>query len=135
MGAAHALDYIDFPTFLIVFGAICITLITTGLHKDFLKAVRLSIFSSGSTPPKEIRRSIISVKITALAALLSGIILAIASTISALTYTSPNHILALPVALAISMLGILYGFVIALLMIPLIAKLHIMQIEKEEEDL
>lgn len=134
MGAAQALDYIDFPSILIVVGAICLALITSGLHKDFGRACKL--YFTNTTASKDVRhRAYIAVKTASLTAILSGTILTIASAICSLLYTSPQDSLALPVVLSIAMLGFLYGCIIALLMVPMIGKLHILQIEKEEEDL
>ncbi len=135
VGAAQFLDYFDIPSILGVVGCICISLLICGLSKDFFRALKWSIL-----PPKDISKdnllkAILSVKVVALTAVIAGMTSSTASTIGALVYTSPDNNAALPAALAVATLGILYGCIIALFLMPVLGKLRILQIAKEEEDL
>lgn len=105
----------------------------SALHRDFLRAFRLFLFSSEEITPAQICKSMTAVKVAASTALLSGAILTVASAICSLLYTVPQYSVTLPVALSIALLGFLYGCIIAILLVPVMGKLQIRKMPNAEE--
>ena len=103
MGATQILTYFDLPSILSVIGCICISLLICGLHKYFFKAIKWSILTPMDISNEELSKAILSVKVVALTAVISGMIMSTASTIAALVYTFQSNYPALPAALAVAM--------------------------------
>lgn len=123
MNSATARDYIDLPSLIIMLGTIGVVLVATGLHKDFLNALRICILPAHEISDTELNRSLSVILVADLAAILAGVLMTIASLITSLIAITPATQGASYAAFAICLLGILYGFAFCLLTLPFAGKL------------
>lgn len=124
MNGTTLYDYIDIPATLIVVGTVAIILVITGLYKDYIRAFKVSFYFCDDILIEEIENCVVSVKIVMLSAFLSGLALSVASLIGTMANTTTANAVALKPAIAVSLLGLLYGVLVCIIMIPLLGRLY-----------
>lgn len=124
MNGANLIDYIDLPALLIVLGTPAIILIVTGLLKDFLYSFKIWLFNCNEYTYEEIVKSRVAVKIVMLSSFFSGFIISIASFINTLIATQLSLKESMHIAFAIDLLGILYGGIVSILILPVLGRIE-----------
>ena len=119
------IDYIDLTAMISVFGVTIIMLFITGLYKYFFLSIKLSFHFCDDISSEEIDKCIHSIKLAMLSAFISGLVLSVSSVMNTYLNTSADNIGAVGVALSIGMLGILYGGIVVILLIPILGRIYI----------
>ena len=130
MNGTNVYDFLDIPAALIVVGATGVILLITGLAKNFIKAFIIVLDFGDETSITEIETCVASIKVVMLSAFLSGLALSLASLIGTLVNVSVKNAGATNVAIAVSLLGVLYGVIICVMMLPLLGRLYKVKYEK-----
>ena len=123
MQGMQAADYLDIPTLLVISGSIVFMLIATGLCKAFFQIGPICLQLSKNITSQEINQALCAAIVASLTAFFSGALMSIMSIIGTFVSIIPANAGATYAALAIGMLGILYGLTFCLLILPFIAKL------------
>ena len=124
MNGADITNYIDLPALLIVLGTPIIILIVTGLLRDFLRSYKIGLFLCSEYTPKEREQALFSVEIVMISSFFSGIVISVASFIHSLVATPVEMREVMHVVFAIDILGVLYGGIICLLIVPVLGRLY-----------
>lgn len=125
-------DFMDLPAFLIVVGTTVLILMITGLAKSFICALKICCGFGGGASIEEMEGCVVSVKVVMLSAFLAGLTLFVASVIGTLVNVMPNGNGVMCVGIAVSLLGVLYGAIICLIMLPVLGRLYKVKCEMEK---
>lgn len=121
MSGTNAVDYVDIPAALIVLGAVGIVLVASGMHRDFFNVIRIRMGTKIEYSETEVTKAVYVLKVMMMTALAAGGILSVVSVINTLLTTTAENRGAMDMALAVGLLGILYGLVFCLLLLPILA--------------
>lgn len=124
MTGTKVYDFLDMPAALIVIGTTGIILMITGLVRNFMKSFKIVFGFGKDTSIEEIEKCIVSIKVVMLSAFLSGLALSLASLVGTLVNVTAKNAGATNVAIAVCLLGFLYGVMICVMMIPLLGRLY-----------
>ena len=130
MNGTNVYDFLDMPAALIVIGATGVLLLVTGLAKYFIMTFKIVFGISDDTSIEETEKCIVSIKVVMLSAFLSGLALSLASLVGTLVNVTTKNAGATNVAIAVCLLGFLYGVMICVIMIPLLGRLYKAKCEK-----
>lgn len=130
MSGSELIDYIDMPALLIIVGTTIIILLITGLYKYFILSFKIGYIFCDDIKKEDIERSICSIKVVMLSAFLSGMSLSVASLMNTLLNTTTENIEAVGVAFSIGLIGIFYGILICILIIPLLGRMYKLKLQE-----
>lgn len=108
--------FIDLPTIILMLVVIIPMLISTGLFKDFNNGLRLGITKKMPRTVTEIKRAIEAVKLVMTASLVTGIFISIAGMI--IVFVNVGDMAVLLPNVSVALIGVIYGIIIYLLLLP-----------------
>lgn len=108
--------FIDLPTIILMLVVIIPMLISTGLFKDFNNGLRLGITKKMPQTVTEIKRAIEAVKLVMTASLVTGIFISIAGMI--IVFVNVGDMAVLLPNVSVALIGVIYGIIIYLLLLP-----------------
>lgn len=124
MNGTNVYDFLDMPAALIVIGTTGIVLMITGLGRSFIKIFKIVFGFDNHTSIEAIEKCIVSLKVVMLSAFFSGFALSLASLVGTLVNVTAQNAGTANVAIAVCLLGFLYGVMICVIMIPLLGRLY-----------
>lgn len=116
--------YIDGLSLLPMIGMMLIVLVTSGMLKDFGRAFVYCVKDVQRTAAEQLKRAAYAVKLSMVTALLTGMLMTMLAAISILYSPMMQEPRVAPVLFASSLIGLLYGIIVAILMIPIYARLR-----------
>ncbi len=131
-GLGGVMAYFDVFSLILVLILVIPLMISAGLMKDFGRAFSFAIGKKQATNLNEINRSIVAVKMAMNASLAGGGFLFLCSVIQILhQYMEPAK---LGPNVSVAIITMIYALVIALLLLPVKAKLEIQKLEYMQRD-
>lgn len=91
------------------------------MHRDFFNVIRIRMGTKIEYSETEVTKAVYVLKVMMMTALAAGGILSVVSVINTLLTTTAENRGAMDMALAVGLLGILYGLVFCLLLLPILA--------------
>lgn len=125
--------YVDGLSLFPIIGMMLIALATAGLLKNFGCAFVYCVIDVQKTAAEQLNRAAYAVKLSMATALLTGILMTMFAVISVLYSPMAQEQRVVPVLFANSLLGMLYGTIAAILLIPIYARLKAQIITKNKK--
>lgn len=115
--------YTDGLSLLSVIGVTFVVLAAAGLLKEFGCAFAYCVADASDTDAAQLKKAAAAVKLSMITAVLTGVLMAMIGVIGSLYSPVVEEPAYLPILLANSMIGMLYGIVAAILLLPVYARL------------
>ncbi|MBQ3559248.1 MAG: helix-turn-helix transcriptional regulator [Agathobacter sp.] len=118
-------NFIDVPTFTCTITIAVLVIATAGMLKDFGKAFQIAIKKEISVSKQQVHRSLLAIKTAILGVNIGGVLsFSIGLVVSLKVWSGTgNEPETLPVWIAVAFLGIVYGLVATLILIPVYMRL------------
>lgn len=131
-GVAAIGNFIDIPTFTCTITIAILVVAVAGMLKDFAKGCQIAIKRDDSVSKQQIHRSLLAIKTAILGVNVGGVLsFAIGLVISLKVWSGiGNEPEALPMWIAVALLGVVYGLVVTLILIPIHMRLKAKLIEE-----
>jgi len=124
-GVAAIANFIDVPTFTCTIAISILVLAVAGMLKDFGRAFQIAITKDNSISKQQIHRSLLAIKTAIFGVNTGGFLSFMIGLATALKMWSGigNEPEVLPVWIAVALLGVVYGLVATLVLIPVYMRL------------
>lgn len=119
----QAAAYIDFLSWLPIIGMIFIVLTVAGLLKEFGRAFAYCVKDESEVTAAQVKRAAFSIKLSIVTALLTGVLMTVVTVIGILYSPVVSQPEFLPLVFGNSVIGMLYGTIAAVLLLPVYARL------------
>lgn len=131
-GVGAIANFIDVPTFTCTITIAILVVAVAGLLKDFARGFQIAIKRDDSVSKQQIHRSLLAIKTAILGVNVGGgLSFTIGLVISLKVWSGiDNEPEALPMWIAVALLGVVYGFVVTLILIPVHMRLKAKLIEE-----
>ena len=132
-GVAAISNFIDMPTLIYMLAICVLVLFAAGYLKDFCKVFTLLFKSKNNVDKQQIKRAMLAIKIVVVSANVAGLLsFAIGLVVSLKIWSGMNNEPELlPIWIAVALLSIVYGLIIALILIPIYIRLKTRLVERE----
>ena len=128
MGLGMGLWFLDYPTAMILLVMVTLFLLATGLGKPFLQSFRLVTGKKADISETDLCLAKAAVKLVSATLFWTGLLETCIGVITIMLNYSPGHDAdVMCVSLSVALLGILYGILGVLLLLPIRMKLEAMQ--------